>query len=222
MIAKPIAPETAASHDTVIYDFPTHVSEEEYLRVWAEQGYEWVNGEMNKVSAGNLTHYGVVDYLNTLLKIYLELNPIGSLVGEPIILKFAETGRYREPDLMVVLKANSVGVLTHTAVIGAADICIEVVSPESVERDYATKLLEYEKAGVQEYWIIDPDRERAIFNQRDTDGHFSMIQPDAEARYRTPLLPGFFLSVPVLWTDPLPRMIDTVEVVRAMFPDTPL
>jgi Uma2 family endonuclease len=39
---------------------------------------------------------------------------------------------------------------------GAADIVIELVSPESVHRDYGEKLYEYEQAGVPGYWIIDP------------------------------------------------------------------
>ncbi len=58
-----------------------------------------------------------------------------------------------------------------------ADICIEIVSPESVTRDYGDKFVEYEKAGVQEYGIIDPNR---------TSCHFK-------------------LHVPTLWQDELPK-----------------
>jgi len=40
---------------------------------------------------------------------------------------------------------------------------VEVVSPDSVERDYQLKRDAYEQAGVQSYWIIDPDEKRALF-----------------------------------------------------------
>ena len=46
---------------------------------------------------------------------------------------------------------------------GAADLVIEVISPESVIRDTQDKFEEYETAGVKEYWIIDPNRRTAIF-----------------------------------------------------------
>ncbi len=40
--------------------------------------------------------------------------------------------------------------------IGMADLVIEVVSDDSVARDRADKFYEYQTAGIQEYWIIDP------------------------------------------------------------------
>lgn len=39
-------------------------------------------------------------------------------------------------------------------------LIVEVVSPESVERDYDTKTLEYAAFGVDEYWIIDPLKDK--------------------------------------------------------------
>ena len=49
--------------------------------------------------------------------------------------------------------------------LGAADLCVEVVSPESVTRDCREKLTEYEQAGVREYWLIDPFRTQARFHR---------------------------------------------------------
>jgi Uma2 family endonuclease len=39
---------------------------------------------------------------------------------------------------------------------GAPDLIIEIVSPESEARDWREKYLEYQAAGVREYWVIDP------------------------------------------------------------------
>lgn len=62
----------------------------------------------------------------------------------------------REPDVQVILD-NYPGEFTEIGMIGPADICIEIVSPESVTRDRGEKFSEYEQAGVTEYWIIDPE-----------------------------------------------------------------
>ena len=90
-------------------------------------------------------------------------NPIGRVLGEPFVMRLPEfPKRRREPDLMVVLQSNP-NKLTETYMDGAADICIEIVSPGTVGTDHGAKLYEYEKGGVQEYWIIDPIRDECRF-----------------------------------------------------------
>jgi Uma2 family endonuclease len=95
----------------------------------------------------------------------------------------------------VILTSNP-GQLTETAMIGPADICFEVVSPESAMRDYGNKFVEYEKAGVREYWIIDPIRQRCDFNRLDNTGVYAFAQPDDTGHYRTPLLPRVCAACP--------------------------
>jgi Uma2 family endonuclease len=130
-------------------------------------------------------------------------------------MRLDATKSYREPDLQIILKTNP-GQFTGTAMIGPADICIEVVSPESGERDYGKKFLEYEKAGVTEYWLLDPIRKTARFNRLDPSGIYADISPDAGGNYQTPLLPGLKLHAPTLWQEPLPDIMQIVESVRAM------
>lgn len=43
---------------------------------------------------------------------------------------------------------------------GTPDLIVEVTSPESLARDRGEKYVEYEAAGVREYWLIDPDRQQ--------------------------------------------------------------
>ncbi len=45
----------------------------------------------------------------------------------------------------------------HGRVDGPPDLAIEIVSPESVERDYEKKRKQYQRARVPEYWIIDEE-----------------------------------------------------------------
>ena len=116
----------------------------------------------------------------------------------------------------MILTSNP-GQLTETAMIGPADLCIEVVSPESATRDYGNKFVEYEKAGVREYWIIDPIRQRCDFNRLDNTGVFAVAQPDDTGHYRTPLLPRLALHVPTLWQERLPGVSATAQAVRAAF-----
>jgi Uma2 family endonuclease len=152
-----------------------------------------------------------------LLDAYFSLNPIGTVIGEPFVMRLESTDSYREPDLQIILNTNP-GQLTDTAMIGPADVCIEVVSPESGSRDYGDKFLEYEQAGVSEYWIVDPAREICNFHQMQESGHYAPFQADEHGMYRTPRLPHLVLHVPTLWQDPLPDILTIVQTVRAMVP----
>jgi Uma2 family endonuclease len=100
--------------------------------------------------------------------------------------------------------------------IGPADICIEVVSLESVERDYGKKFAEYETGGVKEYWIIDPIRAECRICRLSAEGRYQTQTVDADGNYTTPLLPAFHLHIPTLWQDQLPDSYTIGEAVRGM------
>ena len=59
---------------------------------------------------------------------------------------------------------------------GAPDWVIEVVSPSSRRMDYILKLFQYRSAGVREYWIVDPDKNRVmVYNfETETGGEYTM------------------------------------------------
>ncbi len=64
---------------------------------------------------------------------------------------------YVEPDILVVCDRDK---LNEKGCYGAPDFVIEVVSPSNRKHDYVRKLALYREAGVREYWIVDPKRER--------------------------------------------------------------
>ncbi|MCD7716767.1 MAG: Uma2 family endonuclease [Lachnospiraceae bacterium] len=64
---------------------------------------------------------------------------------------------YLEPDLSIVCDPDK---LSDRGCEGAPDWIIEVVSPGSRQMDYLIKLFKYRSAGVHEYWIIDPEKNR--------------------------------------------------------------
>jgi len=193
----------------------TGVSADEYMERYAAHFYEWVRGFVIKMSPVALKHDSLDDYVRDLLKAYFSFNPIGRVIGAPFVMRLDSTHSRREPDLQVILKTNP-GELTETYMHGPADICIEIVSAESVARDYGEKFEEYEAGGVREYWILDPIRSQTHFYRLDENGIYRLILPDAEGNYRTPLLPQFVLHVPTLWEDTLPDLVAIVEAVRAM------
>ena len=120
-------------------------------------------------------------------------------------MKLSNVRRGREPGIVFIAK-NHLHRLQHTFLDGPADIAIEIVSPESVLRDRGTKYGEYEAGGVREYWVLDPETQRADFFVLDANGRYQRAQPDADGIYRSGLLPGFWINIGWLWQDPLPTL----------------
>ena len=74
---------------------------------------------------------------------------------------------YVEPDISVICDLDKID---DKGCQGAPDWIIEIVSPASRTMDYYIKLSEYKKAGVKEYWIVDPTKKIVmVYNLRDEE-----------------------------------------------------
>ncbi len=192
----------------------TGVPEAEYLEKYAADFCEWVNGTVIKMAPATRKHDETLRYGARLLEAYFEIRPIGVLCQMPFLMRLP-TGVNREPDLMVVLN-DHLSRMAKTSVNGAADICIEVVSQESILRDRGEKFQEYEQGGVGEYWIWDILRAEALLYRLNQEGIYVRQAEDADGNYRTPLLPGLVLNVPTLWREKHPGPAATARAVEAM------
>lgn len=79
---------------------------------------------------------------------------------------FGDESTFVEPDILVVCDSEK---LSERGLEGAPDFIIEIVSESSRKMDYQRKMLLYSEAGVREYWIVDPDRERTTVYSQSTD-----------------------------------------------------
>ncbi|MCB0111863.1 MAG: Uma2 family endonuclease [Caldilineaceae bacterium] len=124
----------------------------------------------------------------------------------------------REPDLLFV-KTENKHYLEEQRLAGVADLVVEVVSAESVKRNNEDKFAEYEAAGVQEYWIIDPRPEqlRAEFWLLDENGQYQSMPVHEKIDHST-VLPGFWLNTEWLWdTERYPALAAFAEIAGLDF-----
>jgi Uma2 family endonuclease len=102
-----------------------------------------------------------------------------------------------EPDLLVVL-GDQHDILTENNVRGAPGIVIEILSPRTRKRDLTTKRQLFDREGVREYWIVDPERNSVAVYRRGPDASFPLTATlsavEAET-LTTPLLPGWELQL---------------------------
>lgn len=192
-----------------------HLSFEDFLKLYDGRHAEWLVGKVLVHMANNDVHQNLFIFLTSLLHLFLGFKPIGRLMVSPFSMYMGETKPAREPDLMIILNEHQ-DRIKRTFLDGAADIAIEIVSPESTTRDYGEKFAEYEAAGVREYWLIDPERKQADVYVLGENGRFARRALDAEGRLTSTLLPNFALAPEILWREELPKGAELLRLVGQM------
>lgn len=74
-----------------------------------------------------------------------------------------------QPDISVFCDEDK---LDDKGAVGAPDLVIEILSPSSAVKDLREKFFLYEKAGVKEYWIVDPANETLTVYNLDENGKY--------------------------------------------------
>ena len=184
---------------------------EEFL-AWCDEDTwaEWVNGVVVMVSPASDRHQDLVRFLINVLGIYVEAQGLGVVRPAPFQMKTGPELPGREPDLLFVSEEH-LGRLAETHLGGPADLVVEIISPESRARDRGEKFYEYETGGVQEYWLIDPEREEVRFYRLGEQGWYESVPPDSTGVYHSRVVPHLWLQVDWLWQKPLPKALEVLR-----------
>ncbi len=186
-------------------DAPPKISYEDFLVRYEGIRAEWVDGEVElKMSVSDI-HQEISIFLLRLMTEFVEAFDLGRVFQLEFQMKLARERRGREPDLFFVQKSR-LDRLQRNHFDGPGDLVIEIVSTDSVQRDYEDKFKEYQSGGVPEYWLIDPLSQQVSFFQRDTDGVFQRILSNPDGVYSSATLPGFWVREEWFWQSPAPSM----------------
>lgn len=132
------------------------------------QRAELIDGRIYDMAPPNRTHQKLVHQLSRVIGNYITNNH-GSceVYPAPFAVFLNEDDKtYVEPDISIICDKSK---LTDKGCNGAPDFIIEIVSPGSRKMDYSTKNTLYSDAGVREYWIVDPDKERTTIYHYESD-----------------------------------------------------
>lgn len=185
------------------------ISFEDYLIKYDGQHAEWIEGEVILSMPASDRHQDLVRFFTMTIGAFVEMCDKGVIRNAPLAMKLSVDKRGREPDFLFVSKQNQ-DRLKKNYLDGAADMIIEIISPESRSRDRGDKFYEYETAGVKEYWLIDYERKQAEFYVLNSDGIFEFIKAENEVFYSR-VLEGLFVKTNWLWQEKLPNLMDVLK-----------
>ena len=122
---------------------------------------ELIDGVIYNMAPPKRRHQRVSHFFDRMIGNYIEKNGGPCEVNAAPFAVFLDDDEYTyvEPDITVVCDRRK---LDDIGCHGAPDWVIEIVSPNSRRMDYFIKLAKYQNAGVREYWIVDPDKDRVV------------------------------------------------------------
>ena len=119
--------------------------------------HEIIDGEHYVTPSPNTKHQSVSMNLTRVFLRCLEDQPRGRLFAAPFDVVLSSVDVV-EPDLLY-LSDERAGLLTELHVRGAPDLVVEILSPSTRRTDEIIKRKLYERFGVLEYWVVDPELE---------------------------------------------------------------
>ncbi len=134
-----------------------HWSDEEYLVLTDHSNrlVEFTDGFLEVLPMPTDKHQSVLQFL--FLAFFGFVQPRGGKVHFAALRLRVRPGKYREPDLLLLLSAADPRRQNRFWL--GADLALEVVSEDKPERDLIEKRGDYAEGRVPEYWIINPQTE---------------------------------------------------------------
>jgi Uma2 family endonuclease len=165
----------------------------DYCATPDDERYELLNGNLMMVPAPNWKHQRVLGKLYRELAEFTEEGGLGHVCIAPFDVFLSDTDVV-QPDLLFISRAREHR-LTDKNMQGAPDLVVEVLSPSTADKDLGAKHDLYERHGVLEYWIVDPNAETvAVHRQR--NGRLELAETfRRHETLRTALLDGLQLKL---------------------------
>ncbi len=146
---------------------------------------EVLNNTLYMSPAPRIPHQDIVSLFNRRIGIWVEDHDLGKTLVAPVDVYFEPFLSAVQPDVLFISKANMSIINQDGYIYGPPDLIVEVLSDDK-KRDTVLKKAIYEKAGVKEYFIVNPD-DRKIVCYKLIDNEYKVVYED-EGIFRSEIL----------------------------------
>ena len=165
---------------------------------WTEESYFALpdTSRLVELSEGKLillphptnTHQQVVGNLYRYLYAFIDAHDLGIARFAPLPVRLWPD-KIREPDILFVSHehADRIGEQAY----GPPDLVVEVISASTRRTDRVEKFVEYARAGVSEYWLVDPEAQSVEVFVLEDNAYTLLVKAGSGEQARSKLLEGF-------------------------------
>lgn len=156
--------------------------------------YELVDGRLLLMNPPRLEHFLIAKFLEQQVDAEIQRRLLPWLTFREVGVRTGYA-KSRLVDLCVVTKEQAKDLLGQSVVFQTPpQLVVEVVSPDSISRDYRHKRSEYAAVGIPEYWIVDPIEACFTLLQWD-DGWYEETQLKGQQSVSSPSFPELALTI---------------------------
>jgi Uma2 family endonuclease len=188
---QPAAPHTRLTYDDFVL-FPDD-----------GRRHEIIDGEHYVTPNPNTRHQVLVGRLHFEVESYPRQHPgVGRIFVAPFDVLLSRWDVV-EPDLLFVA-GDQAEIVTAQNVQGAPALVVEILSPGTRKTDEHVKRRLFERGGVREYWLIDPELDVVKVFRRQADGSLPRVAELAREAHdilTTPLMPALGIRLDDLFTE---------------------
>ena len=134
---------------------------EDYYAIPDDRRVELIDGVIYDMSSPTSVHQDLSGSIYLELRMYVKKNKGKSKVyASPLDVQLdCDDKTMVQPDVMVICDRDKI---IKRCVYGAPNFVVEIFSPSTAKKDSLLKLKKYKDAGVQEYWMVDPDKKKVV------------------------------------------------------------
>lgn len=173
---------------------------EDYL-LFPDDGkrHELIDGDHYVTPAPRTRHQIASTNLAGLLHAHLLRTKAGRVLTAPTDVVLSDLDVV-QPDLLFVSAARA-SIITEKNIQGPPDLVIEILSETTRRTDEVIKRKQYERFGVSEYWIVDPELETVKVHRLTGQGfqRAAELAKESGDTLTTPLLPGLQLPLAAIF-----------------------
>ena len=155
---------------------------------------ELIDGEIYLLASASTRHQAIAGEMFSQLSTFLRGKKCKPFWGLDVRL---EEDTVVIPDLLVVC---DIGKLTDAGCFGTPDLVIEILTPYTAKHDRFTKFLLYQRAGVPEYWIVDP-ADKILTVHRLSMGIYTTSVYECTDIVAVDALPGFKMDLSTVFEE---------------------
>ena len=171
----------------------TKLTYQDYAQTPEGEIWELIDGVQFIPPTPGTAHQGCSVRLGSQLHLYVKGRSLGQVYPAPFDVVLSDLDVV-QPDLLFVSNERA-HIVTAANVRGAPDLVVEIRSPSTASRDWTIKRDLYEKYGVKEYWVVDPDARRVWVMALGNEGFDEVGSYSAGDVLTSPTLEGLTIDL---------------------------
>ncbi|MEW6425970.1 MAG: Uma2 family endonuclease [Bacillota bacterium] len=166
---------------------------EDYCLLPEGSPYQLIGGELVMTPSPTPYHQMVSMKLKLKMAGFVLEKGLGIVLDAPLDVYLEETETYQSD--IIFISNERLPIIEEKLIKGAPDLVVEILSPGTGYYDLRSKYKVYEKSGVREYWIVDPQcKSVQVFCLR--GGKFALDQEvEQQGTVQSRVIAGFAVQV---------------------------